>query len=86
MATAASSSTARGPLRPRVDKQAQAVAWIAWSSCAVYWVAISTGYALELWHGTAPPAGNELGWRIGFGGFATVGAVIAARRPHNSIG
>jgi len=52
----------------------------------VYWVAISVGYVLQLSHGTAQPVADELGWRISYGIFATVGAVILSRRPRNVIG
>jgi hypothetical protein len=38
---------------------------------------------LQLSHGTAQPIPEELGWRIGYGSFATVGAVIVSRRPRN---
>jgi hypothetical protein len=58
----------------------------AWGSCAVYWVLIVTGYTLVVRHGTVPDPLNELAWRISYGSFATVGAIIAARRPGNGIG
>jgi hypothetical protein len=61
-------------------------AWIAWGICTMYWVAISAGYALQLSHGTAQAVADELGWRIGYGSFATVGAVIVSRRSRNVIG
>jgi hypothetical protein len=47
---------------------------------------VSHRYALQLSNGTAQPAVEELGWRIGYGSFATVGAVIVSRRPRNRIG
>lgn len=62
------------------------VAWAAWGSCALYWVAIGAGYALQLRHGTARPILDEVGWRVAYGSCATVGALIAARRPRNRIG
>ena len=37
-------------------------------------------------HGTAQPVGEELGWRIGYGSFATIGAIIVSRRHRNVIG
>jgi hypothetical protein len=52
----------------------------------VYWIAISAGYVLRLSNGTAADAAEEVTWRIGYGGCATVGAVVAARRPRNVIG
>jgi hypothetical protein len=33
-----------------------------------------------------PPVGGELGWRIGYGSFATIGAIIVSRRHRNVIG
>jgi hypothetical protein len=59
---------------------------VAWGICGLYWAAISAGYALQLSHGTAQNVAEELGWRIGYGSFATVGAVIVSRRPRNRIG
>jgi hypothetical protein len=75
-----------GPWRRDATAERRVAAGVAWGICALYWVAISTGYALQLSHGTAQPAVEELGWRIGYGSFATVGAVIVSRRPRNRIG
>jgi hypothetical protein len=52
----------------------------------VYWVAVSTGYALQLSHGTAAEPLREVGWRLAYGSFATVGAIIISRRPRHVIG
>jgi hypothetical protein len=61
-------------------------AWAGWGVCALYWVLISAGYALQLSHHTADAAASEIGWRIGYGSCATVGAVIVSRRPRNVLG
>jgi hypothetical protein len=63
-----------------------AVVWVAWGICATYWIAISTGYALRLSSGTVYDVIDELGWRISYGSFATVGALIASRHGRNVIG
>jgi hypothetical protein len=52
----------------------------------LYWIAISVGYALRLSNHTAAQVMDELTWRIGYGSCATVGALIASRRPRNVIG
>jgi hypothetical protein len=74
------------PSRRDASAKGQVAAWVAWGICAVYWVAISVGYALRLSHGTGFHVLDELGWRIGYGSCATVGAVIASRRPYNVLG
>jgi hypothetical protein len=61
-------------------------AQVAWGICAVYWVAISVGYGLRLSRGGYFHVLDELGWRIGYGSCATVGAIIVSRRPRNVIG
>jgi MFS family permease len=74
------SSTYGDHLSPRTTTR------VAWGICAVYWVAVSAGYALQLSHGTAAEPLQELGWRLGDGSFATIGAVIVSRRPRHVIG
>jgi hypothetical protein len=74
------SSTYGDHLSPRT------AARVAWGICAVYWVAISVGYALRLSQGSDFHVLDELGWRIGYGSCATVGAVVVSRRPRNVIG
>jgi hypothetical protein len=74
------------PSRQETPAKGHIAAWVAWASCAVYWVAVSTGYALQLSHGTAAEIVRELGWRLSYGSFATVGAVIVSRRPRHVIG
>jgi hypothetical protein len=66
--------------------QPEVQAWVAWGICALYWVAISTGYALRLSYDVGFHVLDELGWRIGYGSCATVGAIIASRRPRNVLG
>jgi hypothetical protein len=79
--TAAQPSPTHGHrLRPRTAGR------VAWGICAVYWVAVSAGYALQLSHGTVAEPLQELGWRLGDGSFATIGAVIISRRPRHVIG
>jgi hypothetical protein len=79
-------SATRAPSRRDAPAKGDVAAWVAWGSCAVYWVAIGAGYGLRLSHDTAFDAFGELGWRIGYGSLATVGAVIASRRPRNVLG
>jgi hypothetical protein len=86
MARGTASAPIAGPWRRDAAAERRVAAGVAWGICALYWVAISSGYALQLSHGTAQPAVEELGWRIGYGSFATVGAVIVSRRPRNRIG
>jgi hypothetical protein len=74
------------PSRQETPAKGHIAAWVAWGSCAVYWVAVSTGYAPQLSHGTAAEIVRELGWRLSYGSFATVGAVIVSRRPRHVIG
>jgi hypothetical protein len=76
----------RAPSRRDTPARAQVAARVAWGICALYWAAISAGYALRLSHEVGFHVADELGWRIGYGSCATVGAVIAARRPHNVLG
>jgi hypothetical protein len=75
-------------VRPRREARGfdRAAAWIACGICVAYWLAIGAGYALRLAGGTAFPVPDELGWRIGYGSFATVGAIIVSRRPRNVLG
>jgi hypothetical protein len=72
----------------RQDRSARGrvAAWVAWGTCGFYWVAISVGYVLQLSHGTAAEIVREAGWRLGYGSFATVGAVIVSRRPRHVVG
>ena len=86
MATGTGRSAIRAPSRRDLPAKGQAAARVAWGICAFYWIAISAGYALQLSHGTAQPIPEELSWRVSYGSFATIGAVIASRRPHNVIG
>ncbi len=86
MATSTARSATWAPPGPDAPTKNQLAAWVAWGSCALYWAAISLGYALVLSHGTARSIYDELGWRIGYGSFATVGAFIASRRPGNVLG
>jgi MFS family permease len=79
-------SATRASLRRDTLAKEQVAAWVAWGICALYWVAISTGYALRLSHDVGFHVLDELGWRIGYGGCATVGAIIASRRPRNVLG
>ena len=74
------------PSRQDAPAKGQVAAWVGWGICVLYWVAISAGYALQLSHHTAEAAAGEIGWRIGYGSCATVGAVIVARRPRNVLG
>jgi hypothetical protein len=76
----------RTPSREGTLGEGQVAAGVAWGICALYWVAITVGYALRLSHGVGFAVLDELGWRIGYGSFATVGAVIASRRPRNVLG
>jgi hypothetical protein len=84
--TGTGSSATRTPSRQDSHAEGQVAARVAWSICALYWVAITVGYALRLSHGVGFAVLDELGWRIGYGSFATVGAVIASRRPRNALG
>jgi hypothetical protein len=86
VATGTGRSTTRAPSRRDLPAKGQIAGRVAWAICGVYWVAIGAGYALQLSHGTAQPIPEELSWRVSYGSFATVGAVIASRRPHNVIG
>jgi hypothetical protein len=52
----------------------------------MYWIAIGTGYALRLSHGVGFHVLDELGWRVGYGSCATVGAVIVSFRQRNVLG
>jgi hypothetical protein len=79
-------SPTRAPWRRDAPAKGQVAGWVAWGICAVYWVAIGAGYGLRLSHDPAFDAFGELGWRIGYGSLATVGAVIAAHRPRNALG
>jgi hypothetical protein len=75
-----------GSFAGRHPMRGQTAARVAWGICALYWVAITVGYALRLSHGVGFAVLDELGWRIGYGSFATVGAFIASRRPGNVLG
>jgi hypothetical protein len=86
MATGTGRLATRAPSRGGPAAKGQVAARVAWGICGVYWMAISVGYVLQLSHGTAQPVADELGWRISYGSFATVGAVILSRRPRNVIG
>jgi hypothetical protein len=86
VATRTGRLASRGAWGRDARAERRVAAAIAWGICALYWVAISAGYALQLSHGTAQPAPEELGWRIGYGSFATAGALIVSRRPRNRIG
>jgi hypothetical protein len=77
---------ARDRWRSESSMSGHVAAWVAWGTCALYWIGISTGYALQLWHGTALPFLDEVGWRVAYGSCATVGALIVSRRPRNRIG
>jgi hypothetical protein len=78
--------TTRAPWGRETPARAQLAAWVAWGICGLYWVAIGAGYGLRLSHGIGFHVADELGWRIGYGSCATVGAIIAARRPRNVLG
>jgi hypothetical protein len=86
VATGTGTSATRAPSRRDLPAKGQVAARVAWGICALYWVAISVGYALRLSHGSGFRVLDELGWRIGYGSCATVGAVIVSRRPRNVIG
>ena len=86
MATGTGRSVTWAPSRWDLPAKGQVAARVAWGICAFYWIAIGAGYGLQLSHGTAQPIPEELSWRVGYGSFATIGAVIASRRPHNVIG
>ena len=86
MATGMGRLATRAPSRRDTPARGQVVAWVAWGICGLYWVAISVGYGLRLSHEVGFDVFDELGWRIGYGSCATVGAIIAARRPHNVLG
>jgi hypothetical protein len=60
--------------------------WLAWGICVLYWLAISAGYSLRLSHGIGSDVLDELSWRIGYGAFATVGAIIISRQRNNTVG
>ena len=86
MATDTDGSVTGAPSRQESPAEGHIAAWIGWGICAVYWVAVSTGYALQLSHGTAAEPLREVGWRLSYGSFATVGAIIISRRPRHVIG
>jgi hypothetical protein len=86
VATGTGRSATRAPSRQDSHAKGQVAARVAWGICALYWVAISTGYALRLSHGVGFAVLDELGWRTGYGSCATIGAFIASRRPRNVLG
>jgi hypothetical protein len=86
VATGTGSTAIRAPSRRAAPTKGQLAAGVAWGICALYWIAITVGYALRMSHGVGFPILDEVGWRIGYGSFATVGAVIASRRPRNVLG
>jgi energy-converting hydrogenase Eha subunit A len=60
--------------------------WIARVTLAVYWGLAAAGYLLRGLNDAAFAAGDELYYRVVWGGWPTVGAVIVARQPRNRIG
>jgi hypothetical protein len=86
VATPTDRRATRAAWRRDTRSKGHVAAWIAWGTCAVYWAAVGTGYALRLSSGTAGDVIDELGWRIAYGSCATVGAVIVSRRSRNVVG
>jgi hypothetical protein len=60
--------------------------WVAWSVAALYWVPITASFALRALNDPAFSLADGLSWRLGYGLYPTVGAVIVARQPRNRIG
>jgi hypothetical protein len=86
VATPTDRRATRAAWRRDTRSKGHVAAWVAWGTCAVYWGAVGTGYALRLSSGTAGDVIDELGWRIAYGSCATVGAVIVSRRSRNVVG
>jgi hypothetical protein len=59
---------------------------VAWSMVAAYWVLVAVGFALRAINDPAYFPADDLSWRLGYGLYPTVGAVIVARQPRNRIG
>jgi hypothetical protein len=60
--------------------------WVAWSAGALYWIPVATGFAVRALNEPAFSLADGLSWRLGYGMYPTVGAVIVARQPRNRIG
>jgi hypothetical protein len=60
--------------------------WVAASVAALYWIPATAGLALRVMTDPALSFADELSWRLGYGTYPTVGAVIVARQPRNRIG
>jgi hypothetical protein len=59
---------------------------VAWSIGALYWVPVTAGFTLRALNDPALSIPDDLSWRLGYGLYPTVGAVIIVRQPHNRIG
>jgi hypothetical protein len=59
---------------------------VAWSVAALYWVPTTASFALRALNDPAYSLADGLSWRLAYGIYPTVGAVIVARQPRNRIG
>jgi signal transduction histidine kinase len=61
--------------------------WLGWVTLVGYWAFAAAGFALgSLTDPSVFPVPQEFSYRIFFGAFATVGALIVLRRPANRVG
>jgi hypothetical protein len=86
VATGTGRSAIRAPSRRDHPAKGHVAAWVAWGICGFYWVAVGVGFMLRALSDPRFSAGDELSWRVGFGAYPTVGALILARQPRNRIG
>jgi hypothetical protein len=59
--------------------------WLAMATLMAYWGLAGIGFLLRVLYDPAVNVADELVWRIGWGAYPTVGAVIVARQPHNRV-
>jgi hypothetical protein len=59
--------------------------WMAVATLVAYWGLTGVGFLLRALNDPTVDVADELVWRIGWGAYPTVGAVIIARQPTNRI-
>src|SRR5918995_3889159 len=80
------------------ERRARTAAWLAWSLWGLVMIVFAAGLVLRLWNGSALTSSLEgadylseiLLWDVlvpaAIPAYATVGAVVASRRPGNRVG